>query len=204
MHFKLIEEIINLSSSKNWDGAKNEWNFEFAYMCDEFQRCLCGHYPIREICVIKNKINDNEAEVGNCCVNKFLGIDSANKIFESVKRIKGDNKKSMSAEVLDYLHSKIAINDFEFNFYKNIIRKRKLSDKQQEIKLKINNKLVSFTSYEANSNFTKINKVLLWAETKPDFDTSFILSLKAYCAKNGCLSENQTIAIDKIISKFKI
>lgn len=55
MHYKLTEEIINLSESDQWDFAKLEWNFEFAYYAGEPQSCLCGHYPIRNICVIKNR-----------------------------------------------------------------------------------------------------------------------------------------------------
>jgi len=204
MHFKLTEEIIALSTSKYWDSAKMEWGFLYAYMADEQQTCLCGHYPIREICVIKNSTNNNETEVGNCCVNKFMDIDSANKIFTSIKRVRDDNSKSMSVEVLDYLHRLNAINQFEFNFYNDILHKRNLSVKQLEIKERINSKLIAFTSYESNSSFNKINKVLRWSESHPSFDKSFILSLKENCSKRGKLSEKQTDSLDKIIAKWKI
>jgi hypothetical protein len=73
--------------------------------------------------VLKNSTNHHETEVGNCCVNKFLGIESANKIFTSVKRVKQDISKSMSAEVLDYLFEKKSITQFEYDFYRDIIRK---------------------------------------------------------------------------------
>ena len=115
MYYKLTEEIIDLSESDQWDFAKLEWSFEFAYYSDESQSCLCGHYPIRNICVIKNKKNHKITEVGNCCINKFLGIEDGNKIFTSIKKLKDDNSKSMSAEVLDYIYHKNGISDFEYN-----------------------------------------------------------------------------------------
>jgi hypothetical protein len=204
MHYKLGEEIVALSKSKFWESAKKEWSFLYAYMSEEFLTCLCGHYPIREVCVLKNSINGNETEVGNCCVNKFLNIESANKIFTSVKRIKADTSKSMSPEVLDYLHSKSAITEYEYKFYSSIIRKRSLSAKQQGVKTKINSRLISFTSYEANSNFNKISKVLRWANNHTNFDQSFVLSLKESCTRNGKLTANQERALNTIIIKWKI
>lgn len=204
MHFKLTEEILKLSDSKYWNIAKLEWNFEYAYYSEELQSCLCGHYPIKNICVIKNKNNKRIAEVGNCCVNKFLGIEDGNKIFASIKRVKEDFTKSMSSEVLEYLNNKKALSNFEYKFYTDIIRKRKLSEKQLEIKKRINQKLIDFTSYESNSSFSKINQVLIWAVDNPQFDKGFILSLKESCHKKGRLSEKQKIALDNIIAKFKI
>lgn len=204
MLYRLTDEIIALSESDNWELAKFEWNFIYAYMSEEYQTCLCGRYPIQEICVIKNKKNGNETEVGNCCVNKFLGINRANKIFTSLKRVKKDISKSMSAETLDYLYNKNAINEFEYNFYSDIIRKRILSKRQSDIKKQINEKLIAFTSYEPHSNFIKINKVLHWAKNNPDFDDTFILSLKERCTKNGMLTDKQKKALESIMEKWKI
>jgi len=204
MHFKLTEGIIKLSESDFWKFAKNEWAFEYAYYSDDLQRCLCGHYPIKNICVIKNNINKIQTEVGNCCVNKFLGIDDGNKIFTSIKRLKEDSTKSMSLKVLEYLYAKKVLSEFEYKFYLDTIRKRLLSDKQLEIKEKINQKLIDFTSYESNSHFSKINLVFKWAENNNWFDISFINSLKKSCEKKGKLTGNQLKALDNIIKKMKI
>lgn len=204
MHYKLTEEILKLSVSQYWDNAKLEWYFESAYVSDDKQTCLCGHYPIVNICVIKNRENKNITEVGNCCINKFLGIDDANKIFISIKRLKKDIEKSMSIEVIEYLKSKNLINDFEFDFYKDIHRKRNLTDKQLEIKKRVNKKLLDLTSYEGNSLFARINLVLNWAKNKPSFDISFINSLKSSCERFGKLSDKQKIALENIIKKCEI
>ncbi len=204
MHFKLTEEILKLSNSKFWESAKHEWNFEYAYCSDELQTCLCGHYPIKNICVIKNGNNKNVTEVGNCCINKFLRIEDGNKIFISIKRLKEDLSKSMSAEVLDYLKSKKILSSFDYNFYSNIIRKHNLTQKQLETKKRINQKLIDFTSYEANSHFNRINIVLKWAEKNSWFQTNFIESLKGACERNGKLTEKQKSALENIITKLKI
>ena len=204
MHYKLTEEIIKLSNSDFWNEAKNEWNFEYAYQSEEFQTCLCGHYPIKNICVLKNKINKNETEVGNCCINKFLGIEDGNKIFLSIKRLKEDLTKSMSPEVLEYLNKKKVLSDFDYSFYKDTIRKRKLSEKQLNIRKRINQKLIDFTSYETNSHFSRINLVLDWAKDNSWFDTTFVASLKQNCERKGKLSEKQKDALENIITKLKI
>ncbi|WP_298350635.1 hypothetical protein [uncultured Dokdonia sp.] len=204
MHFKLTKEIIKLSESDYWHSAKNEWNFEYAYYSDELQRCLCGHYPIKNVCVIKNTINKKQTEVGNCCVNKFLGIDEGNKIFTSIKRLKEDPTKSMSPEVLEYLFDKKVLSDFEYKFYLDTLRKRKFSYKQLEIRKKINQKLIDFTSYESNSNFSRINLVLEWAKNNTWFDTNFVHSFKQNCERKGKLTENQSKALENIIKKLKI
>lgn len=204
MHYKLIEEIIDLSEANIWDFAKLEWGFTSAYYSDEEQRCLCGHYPIRNICVITNKINSALTEVGNCCINKFLGIDDGNKIFTSIKRIKEKPKSSMSTEVLEYLYSKNTISDFDYKFYKSIFRRTSMSLKQWDIKEKINQKLLDFASYERNSHFNKINRILKWAEDNTSFDTTYVLSLKQACNRNGKLTEKQLAGLNNIITKFKI
>lgn len=118
--------------------------------------------------------------------------------------MKEDLTKSMSSEVLEYLNSNKVLSYFDYNFYSDIIRKRNLSEKQLETKRRINQKLIDFTSYELNSNFSKINLVLNWAEDNPKFDKSFVLSLKSSCENKGKLSEKQKTALDNIITKFGI
>jgi hypothetical protein len=204
MHYNLTKEIINLSVSQFWDTAKDEWNFEYAYQSEESQTCLCGHYPIRNICVIKNQENDNKTEVGNCCVNKFLGIDSGNKIFDSIKRLKDDISRTMSAEVLEYMNNKKVITKYEYDFYTDTLRKRKLTEKQLIVREKINQKFLDFTSYEVNSILSKIGKILKWATSHKEFDSNYVESLKTSSSRNRKLTEKQSQALDNIIKKWKI
>ena len=204
MTYQLIDEIIELSESKHWETAKLEWEFEKIYLSDTPQTCLCGHFPIVNICVIRNRKNHYQTEVGNCCINKFLDIDNGNKILISIKRLKTDDSKSMSPEALFYLYDKNVISQNEYDIYSDIQRKRNLSVKQLDLKKRINKKLINFTSYEASSALFKINLVLKWAETRPDFNTAFVLSLKDCCEKGRILTVNQMLALDKIITAYKI
>lgn len=139
--YKLIEQIIKLSDSKNWEDAKQEWSLATVYEADEPETCLCGHHPIIELCILVNSYNRQHATVGNCCVKKFLGIRS-DKLFESIKKIKKEPRKSVNEDMLIYAYRKGWITDWERNFYDDILRKRVLSYKQEGIKYKINDKIV--------------------------------------------------------------
>jgi hypothetical protein len=135
--YKLSEEIIALSIAKSWDAAKLEWVLHEVYMADEPDQCLCGHFPIIEMCILKNKKNSKKAVVGNCCVKKFLGLRS-DKIFQSLKKVKRDNAKSFNPETIDHAFNNRWITSWDRKFYFDIWRLRSLSQKQMEHKLRIN------------------------------------------------------------------
>ena len=124
----------------NWDAAKLEWQLAEVYEADEPETCLCGHFPIIEICVLSNSVNGNTATVGNCCVKKFIGLPS-DKIFQAVKRVRKDNEKSLNAEAIQYAFEKNWINEWEKDFYFDIMRKRNLTSRQLSKKIQINEKM---------------------------------------------------------------
>jgi hypothetical protein len=66
--FQLTTEIIARSVATTWDAAKLEWSLLEVYEAEEPETCLCGHFPIIELCVLSNRRNQAEATVGNCCV----------------------------------------------------------------------------------------------------------------------------------------
>lgn len=151
---KLTTEIIALSNSNTWELAKNEWVLSEVYEEDEPTTCLCGHFPIIEICVIRNKINGNETIVGNVCVKKFLGLPS-DRIFSAIKRISKDNTKSLNIESIEYMNNRGWLTDWEYRFYCNTYNKRILSVKQMKSRENINQKLLRKSknqfSYRGNS-----------------------------------------------------
>ncbi len=49
--FQLATEIIKRSVARTWDEAKTEWSLYEIYETDEPETCLCGHFPIIELCV---------------------------------------------------------------------------------------------------------------------------------------------------------
>jgi len=140
--YRLAQEIIARSNADTWDRAKLEWDLESVYLEEEPDTCLCGHFPIIEICVLRNRENGNSADVGNVCVKKFLGLPS-DSIFQAVKRVRKDSDKSFNEEAVNYAYRKGWINQWELEFYLDIMRKRSLSAKQRGKKLEVNQKLLS-------------------------------------------------------------
>jgi hypothetical protein len=139
--FKLTAEISARSISPVWDAAKLEWTLHEVYEAEEPETCLCGHFPIIELCILQNKFNRQMATVGNCCVKKFIGLPS-DLIFQAAKRVRGDSTKSLNAEALSHALAKTWINQWEFDFYLRVMRKRVLTTKQAEKKLQINEKFM--------------------------------------------------------------
>ena len=135
--YQLTNHIIALSESKCW-GVLDD-----IYFADYQETCSCGHYPIIEVCVIKNKLNNNTTIVGNCCVKKFMGLPS-DKIFQSVKRVRKEMHKSLNPAAIEYAYKKGWINPWEYKFYIDTMRKRyhQLSEKQLSIRKNINNKML--------------------------------------------------------------
>ena len=139
--YQLTKEIVARSNAKAWDAAKLEWALEEVYEAEEPDTCLCGHFPIIEICVLRNKVNRNTAIVGNCCVKKFIGLPS-DKIFQAVKRVRKDTEKSLNAEAVQHAVDRGWITEWEKDFYFDIMRKRNLSPKQAAKKAQINEKFM--------------------------------------------------------------
>jgi len=143
--YQLFDRIVEKSESSEWGKAVLEWEWTETYIIEEDEdpeTCLCGHYPIKECCVITNKKNGNVAIVGNCCINKFMDTES-DLIFQCIKRIQADITKSLNTATIEYVYAKRIITDWEYNFYKSIGKKRNLSYKQETIKIKINKNVLN-------------------------------------------------------------
>lgn len=139
--YKLTNNIIQLSQSNDWNVAKLEWVLDEIYEADEPETCLCGHFPIIETCILKNKYNSNVTIVGNCCVKKFIGLPS-DKIFQAVKRVRKDDGKSLNIEAIQHALDNGWINKWEYDFSIDTMRKRKLSVKQLTTRRNINSKML--------------------------------------------------------------
>jgi hypothetical protein len=124
--FKLINEIMKLSEATNWDGAKKEWlPIENIYYSKTARTCLCGHYPIKEIIILRNRLNNNKVTVGNCCINKFFSNKSYNKIFQAI------SKNKINRAMIDIAFEKELLKEIEFKFCCDVWRKRYLTPKQE-------------------------------------------------------------------------
>jgi|TARA_R110002110_G_scaffold26184_1_gene96620 hypothetical protein len=143
--WKLREEIISRSKSNTWDEAKSEWFFntvEFANRSNK-KTCLCGHYPIVELCHLTNRHTNEDVVVGNVCVTKFMNVEiPISQIIPSLLRIKDNLSNSINDKLLDVVIDKNLINDWEIGFYSDTIRKRKLSFLQERARKRINLKII--------------------------------------------------------------
>lgn len=135
--YQLSREIIARSNATTWDEAKLEWDLAAIYHQDEPETCLCGHFPIIEICVLHNRLNGNRAIVGNVCVKKFMGLPSE-RIFQAVRRIRKDPSRPLNAEAIEHAFQRGWINGWERRFYFDTMRRRNPSQKQLNKRLQIN------------------------------------------------------------------
>jgi len=73
--FVLKSELMKISEHRTWDVARREWILEGTTHLDRDEppeSCLCGHYPIKNLCHLKNILNGHETIVGNCCIDKVV------------------------------------------------------------------------------------------------------------------------------------
>lgn len=133
----LTTEILKMSQSQNWNEAIKEWKLESISYSDHPTSCLCGHKPIKNLCYLRNNVNNNTALVGSICVNKFMG-QNTEKIFTSLANMKDDYSNGISIELADYARMKDYINDWEHSFIVDTRLKRSLSGRQEYHRMRIN------------------------------------------------------------------
>ena len=140
---RLITALLALSQSDVWREAQLEWEFATIYQGQGDDSCLCGHTPIIELCKLRNKLNANTAIVGNCCVKRFLNMQ-IDQIFDAVKRIERDPRRSVNLRTLNQAISEAWITEWEYDFYKQIQKKQfgKLSPKRAAKKIEVNHKIL--------------------------------------------------------------
>jgi hypothetical protein len=139
---QLKAAILQLSRATDWEVAKKEWKLIEVSEADEPETCLCGHYPIIELCTISNGITGSTVDVGNVCVKRFLGFRS-DLIFKSLKRVRGNLDKSLGADATAFFFERGVLNEWEYRFQQDTMHKRDLSDKQLHTRRKINEKVLT-------------------------------------------------------------
>lgn len=139
---QLKTAILALSHATDWEVAKKEWRLFDISEADEPETCLCGHFPIIELCTINNATTEKSVEVGNVCVKRFLGFRS-DLIFRSLKRIRADIDKAIGPDATAFFHERGVINNWEYQFQQSTMRKRNLSGRQLETRRSINQKVLA-------------------------------------------------------------
>ncbi len=130
--YDLVRRIIARSVVDHWHEAKQEWRLERVLFttADNPGKCLCGQFPVLELCYIRNYLNDNLALVGNRCVTRFMELLEAEQIFAAMKRVSADHSAALNATIIEYAYGQCYINDWERSFCLDVLRKRKLSAKK--------------------------------------------------------------------------
>lgn len=146
---KFKAAILAQSISQDWDEAKAEWELHIVYHDATDRACECGHQPIHQICMIKNRDNANELEVGNVCVNKFMRLFS-NRIFAVLKRVEAEPTKSLNPAALDLFRHRGVIDHSEEQDYLGYWRKRtNMTNEQRAQKTDINARVLAYVASES-------------------------------------------------------
>jgi hypothetical protein len=146
---KLKIVIISKSVAKFWDQAKTEWELEFIYEEPDGE-CVCGHKPIMDHCVIRNKhIPENTLVVGNRCVQRFKGeiAEYSQKLFDCIKKWNKQedaDKRRANVEMIKLFHKRKILSDNDKEFYlENYTKRTSLSDRQLEWMMNLNEKILN-------------------------------------------------------------
>ncbi|WP_149539357.1 hypothetical protein [Siccirubricoccus phaeus] len=142
-HFETLKAaILARSRATEWPVARLEWKLVDISMADEPETCACGHYPIRELCLLNNRITGQHLEVGNVCVKRFLGLDYG-LVFQGLKRIADDDTKALNAAATAFFYERGVISEWEYKFQQSTLRKRQLSLKQEATRQSINARVLA-------------------------------------------------------------
>lgn len=139
--YNLINAIIENSVAKTWEEAKKEWILDYIDIATDEEVakstfvCVCGHRHLKDLCYIRNIKNLKTLLIGNICIKKFLKNLESDKIFSALKRRKPNQA------VINYARIKDLLNDNEYDFMCNVLRKRKLSERQIAWKTTITERL---------------------------------------------------------------
>jgi hypothetical protein len=139
---QLKAHVLPLSNATTWGVAVKEWGLTGIHEADEPETCPCGHFPIVEICSIRNRVTGHSTEVGNICVKRFLGLRS-DLIFTAIKRIRKDGDKSLNADAVAFFYERQVLNEWEYNFCQSTMRLRRLTSAQLGKRRDINQKVLA-------------------------------------------------------------
>lgn len=138
---RLQREIVALSKSDEWAVAREEWTLDEVQKCPERSTCLCGHSPIKYLCILRNHWNDNRAVVGSVCVQKFMGLPTG-RIFFCLARIEKDKTKALNPETIAFALRKGWINEWDRRFALEFRWKRKLTPAIRDGRIRINGQVL--------------------------------------------------------------
>jgi hypothetical protein len=146
---QLKAEMIARSRDKDWDQVKLEWDLEDVFRVADERDCLCGHNPILQICTLRNQLTRQIAEVGNVCVERFLGMRSK-RIFSAIKRIRDDINRSLNKEAIEMFLKLRVVKHQDADEYLLFYRRRKnVTNEQRELRQIVNAAVLAYVDRRA-------------------------------------------------------
>jgi hypothetical protein len=131
----------------NYDLAKKEWKLES--ISSGSGRCACGKNPIKQLCLLRNTLSGFSLIVGSTCVEKYLHIE-CKYLFKDLEIAKKNG--FVSKEGLRFALDSFVINAWQFEFYNDLRKFGKLSEKQQIQLDKINRCILKLLKETLNDN----------------------------------------------------
>jgi hypothetical protein len=134
----LEREIVSESVADKYEDCNLEWYLPKGgiRINPHYQTCRCTHYPIKYVCRIVNRLNNNRMEIGNCCVKRFLGEDYI-RAFASLERIMLNERKPMNPALIHLVHQWGWVTDVERRWLERTWKKRKASPARIEINRRV-------------------------------------------------------------------
>jgi hypothetical protein len=124
-HF--IPALIESSKDETYNKAIEEWELDHVYECEQYgdENCVCTH-EIQEVYVVRNKINGNKLNIGNCCISKFNIAGGK----DTVKAINSLKKDKLNRPLILLAYKRDLIDEWSKDFLLDIKRKKLLTEKQ--------------------------------------------------------------------------
>ena len=153
---KFRETIKRESIAHSYEDSILEWFYNGS--TEGIGKCICGQ-SLCNLHFIKNRFNKKILIVGSTCVGNLgnarleTELRAAVAKLEVYKQLKKTQDKnnipvSVRREFINKRQSLGVITEFEYNFYLDIYDKVQLSDKQRNLKEKINKKMLDSVGYK--------------------------------------------------------
>lgn len=88
-----------MSDANSFDEAKLEWFLYLIVRTKDFHSCICGK-SIKQLCYLKNNMNNNTAIIGNNCTMQYMKINSGT-FFNELTRIRRNDPHKPNAMLIE-------------------------------------------------------------------------------------------------------
>ena len=138
-------KILQASYSKDWDIARKEWEVLEVYISETPRKCLCGHFPIRRICELVNRVTGSIETVGSCCVTNFLDF-KPELLYNSLQRIKEKPAVMLKNELIELAYRVKIISALEYGTYRKLRGRKGINEQGKALIAAVNSRILDYFS----------------------------------------------------------